>query len=119
MAKTKVSGKANGITFLFVLILCIVLLIVFGSRKNLAGKDFSVHNDDEMGYSAIYTTLEKLGFDVKVGYTEIKQTSSSVCEILVTDEYTYEDECSKWVEDGGTLVFIDSEGYGEGEVTVE
>lgn len=119
MAKTKGSSKANGITFLFFLILCIILLIVLGSRKNLSGKDFSVHNDGNMGYSAIYTTLEKLGFDVKVGYTAIPQTSSSVCEMLVTDEYTYEEKCIKWVEDGGTLIFIDYEADGEGEVTVD
>ena len=118
MAKTKKSGKANGIIFLFLLILCIVLLIILGNRKNLSGKDFSVQNDGEMGYSAIYKTLKKLGFDVKVGYTAISQASTDVCEMLVTDEYIYVEECSDWIEEGGTLIFIEDEAYGEGEVQV-
>lgn len=103
------NKKSYAIYFLLGLIVIGIGCCYEKNKSSFTKQAYEVGSHDQYGYSALYTTLEKMGLKVKKGYIPISQVSLKDCQIILESHQLNEEEVKDWIDQGGMLVLIRDE----------
>lgn len=101
--------SSREVIILIVLIpLFLILTFAISRYKDGQGNNYTVAGKGESGYSIIFETLNKIGFNSSYGDKPLKEADPAFLQVVVeaSDSLRNDEEVKEWVKAGGSLLLL-------------